>query len=422
MTRILHPQRKALAEHLSEYIKRVELVVYSLPILEWSFANTIVKCDESRPSCLNCITADLSCGYRTARSPSSPAPTPAIDQQTASIDSPASGIYSTAGSPNSGRSSLTTSNNAFLHQSSYPNEVNIFHLELLHHMSTEGCRDFRGDTVKARQAIDAAINIAIGAPFLMHEILAISALHLTIVRPDSKEFYSNQAAELQTHALSLFNNLPDTYNSANPIPVFLFSSFLGIHVLFDTLLYRPADFNLFIDRFVGYLRLHRGVSTIAKGSYTLLKDTELRSLLPTGEQGEREGGNECAVLKSLMQSADLSQTSVNVCQKAIEQLQWVFDISQLQAGSGDENGEADMIFAWPVGLSPEFTELLLQKKPEALAILAHYAVLLHWRRSLWIIKDGGRFLIESIRRYLGSYWDPWLAFPISVLPELESNT
>ena len=365
------------------------------------------------------MTANISCGYHRADPSSSPASTPVSDQ-TASIDSPGSGFYSAAESPIFGRNPITTSNHTLSYQNFPPNGVNILHLELFHHLSSVTWKGFRVGGNNARQAFDAVINFAFGAPFLMHEILAISALHLSTLRPNQKELYSNKAAELQTYALSLFNNLPDSYNSENPIPVFLFSSFLGIHVLFDTLLYRPADFSLFIDRFVGCLRLHRGVYTLAKGSWALLQDTELRPLIITREQGETEG-NECAVLKSLMRSADLSQASVDTCQKAIERLQWVFDCSHLQTESTEDAGEADLIFAWPITISPEFTELLLQKRPEALAVLAHYAVLLHWRRNLWIIKDGGMFLMESIMRYLGSYWEHWLAFPISVLREVESN-
>lgn len=68
-------------------------------------------------------------------------------------------------------------------------------------------------------------------------------------------------------------------------------------------------------------------------------------------------------------------------------------------------------------MSPEFNELLVQKRPEALAILAHYAILLHWSRQLWVIKDGGEFLIKAIVKYLGSYWEPWMAYPLSVIAE-----
>lgn len=367
------------------------------------------------------MSAEFSCAYRRESPPSSTAATPISDQQTSSTDSPAGDIYSVTGTPIFGTNPITPSEGAFLDQPLQSNEVNLLHLELFHHMTSVTCKEFQRDGVKNTQSFDAIINFALGAPFLMHEVLAISALHLSTLRTNQKEFYSNQAAQLQNEALSLFTNLPDNYTSEIPIPVFLFSSFLGIHVLFDTLLFRPLDFSRFMERFVGYLRLHRGVITIARGSWTLLRDTELGPLLSTGEKSNT-AGNECAVLKSLMESADLSQNSIDICLKAIERLQWVFDSSHLQSGSTEKAGEADLIFAWPITISPEFTELLLQKKPEALAVLAHYAVLLHWRRDLWIINDGGIFLINSIVRHLGSYWEPWLALPISILQEMDSIT
>jgi hypothetical protein len=360
--------------------------------------------------------------YHPASSTSSPTP----DLQTVSTDSRTEESYSPVDPPTISTplatSSSATSHHAFSYQSSSQSVVNMHHLELLHHMSTVTCKEVGSDGNKSRQAFEVGMSFALNAPFLMHEILAISALHLSTLRPNQKDFYCNQATELQTSALSLFTNLSDSYNTANPVPIFLFSSFLGIHVLFDTLLFRPSNFSVFIERFVEYLRLHRGVSTIAKGTYTLMRETELEVLISRGEGGEIKG-NECDELMSLVSSADLSQASIDVCRKAVEHLQWVFDSSNVRNNptSSEDMGDAGVIFAWPITISQEFIELLRQKRPEALAILGNYAVLLHWRRDLWIFGDGGRFLIESIAKYLGSYWEHWLAFPMSVLRAVDAT-
>lgn len=305
----------------------------------------------------------------------------------------------------------------------------MLHLILLHHASSKIFKDFNGNSIEAKKSCDAAISVAFEAPFLMFELLALSALHLSTLRPDQKEFYSNEAAQLQTQALAHFNNLSDTYKSSTPIPIFMFSSFLGIHVLFDTLLFRPADFGIFIDRFVGYLRLHRGTCTLGRGAYSLIRGSEEhRHMIPGTDVLSLEkvsSKNECATLKSLIQSADLSQASVNACQQAIDLLQWSFDSSRPQPSTQSEGstssdgnaetGQVDTLFAWPITIPLEFTELILQRKPEALAILAHYGVLLHQRRDFWIIQDGGEFLISAIVRYLGSYWEHWLELPMSIL-------
>jgi len=302
---------------------------------------------------------------------------------------------------------------ASVSHSSSQSDVNMLHLELLHHMSSVTWKDLAPGGTHSKVTFDAGIKIALDAPFLMYELLAVSALHLSTLRLAQQEFYRSEASNLQKKALAMFNNLNDGWISENTIPTFLFSAFVGIHVIFDTLLFRPSDFCGFIDNFVEHLRLHRGVYTVLGGPWNVLLESEITPMLRTRDltQCQISGHNECGPLKALIQSRNLSQAAIEICVQEVERLQWVFDSSRKDEESIDGDMEADLTFAWPSTVSFEFTELLLQKLPEALAILAHYAVILHWKRNLWIVKDGGIFLIEAIMRHLGSYWEPWLDFP-----------
>lgn len=56
-------------------------------------------------------------------------------------------------------------------------------------------------------AIPAAFYIkhALEIPFLMHEVLALSALHLSTRDTKSRQFYRSYAIGLQNRALSLFH-------------------------------------------------------------------------------------------------------------------------------------------------------------------------------------------------------------------------
>lgn len=63
----------------------------------------------------------------------------------------------------------------------------------------------------------------------------------------------------------------------------------------------------------------------------------------------------------------------------------------------------------------EFTELLSQRRPEAIAIMGHWALLLHYSRDLWHVADSGSYLLRSISEYLGQDWEQWLSWPLSVL-------
>ena len=78
------------------------------------------------------------------------------------------------------------------------------------------------------------------------------------------------------------------------------------------------------------------------------------------------------------------------------------------------------VIAWPVMIPEEYIHALHMRRPEALVILAHYAVLLHKYRQLWIFGDGGRFLIESICDFFGADWEGWLEWPMEALRDSSS--
>jgi len=292
--------------------------------------------------------------------------------------------------------------------------VNLHHLELFHHFSTATYTFAGVDHKLAEVSRQIAVKSGLSAPYLMHEILAIAARHLSILRPAQQEFYIHQATQLQTHAISLFNSTKPDVTADNCVPMFLFSSLLGVHVLCDTLAFRDDDFCAFLKRFTSYLQLHRGVRAVTSRSWHLLRKTELEPILQMGEAlAEVQGmGEECDRLRTLITSADLGPSSIKACQQAIEYLQWVFD-SQCKPSELDDI--VHMVFSWPLLVSSEYTDLLLQQRPEALIILAYYAVLLHYCREIWVIGDSGQFLIQHITRHVGTNWEEWLAWPNEVL-------
>lgn len=147
----------------------------------------------------------------------------------------------------------------------------------------------------------------------------------------------------------------------------------------------------------------------------MLHQSVLKPLIVDGESlyhFDGRLGAGCDKLLNLVQAAKLGATLTNIYKQAIEHLQSSTN-ALMAAGSlaGSINGSS----GWPVLVSPEYIDLLLQRRPEALVILAHYAILLHYCRDSWMFGDGGRFLIESIRDFLGPDWTEWLEWPIKAL-------
>ncbi|KAK0109946.1 hypothetical protein ONS95_002613 [Cadophora gregata] len=304
----------------------------------------------------------------------------------------------------------------------------MLHLELLTHARTvaDAMNCFEISREETRKAVEEILQHALLTPYLMHEILSVSAAHLSTLRPAQRVLLRNQATELQTSALSLFNASMQNTARHNPssdcVPRFVFSSLLGSHMLHDTIIYRDGDFPAFIDNFVRYLHVTKGVTLNIQGNWDDLHETALKPFLEAGEKslrgGELEFAPECEKLEMLLKSADLGPTAAKAYESALSCLKAAYYAHRKVAsvdshfeGSSLLYGARTGVYAWPILVPTEYAELVLQRRPEALAILAHYAILLHRYRDSWMIGDGGRYMIEAITRYLGPYWGPWLASP-----------
>jgi hypothetical protein len=118
---------------------------------------------------------------------------------------------------------------------------------------------------------------ALSAPYVMYQILALSALHLSHTRTAQTSHYREQATFLQSEALSLFNSSWAKASTENCVPMLIFSSFLGLHTLGEAVRDSESDEGGFLNRFVTYLNLHRGVRVVMSESWQLLLQSNISS-------------------------------------------------------------------------------------------------------------------------------------------------
>lgn len=332
---------------------------------------------------------------------------------------------STAPSP-AATPGLTSSVPSYIRPDDEGPSFSLNHLALMHHLERAKFAMLVGNEEEITGFFDMMFRTAYDVPYLMDEFLAFSALHLSTLHDDPpvKSRYRQQAAQLQTRALTQFNSMDPETRNGKVLAMFVFSSMLGLHTLFETGASFNGDLGDFLDSFIQYLTLHRGVQAVIRSNWDLIRNTEMKIVINPIEHYDRTnippGGlraeKECAKLKDLVQG--LSQSSganplVDTCLEGIKALEWV-----LERHSGlDLRYKAQAVSAWPIMLSAEFIELLKQRRPEALAISAHWAVVLHLNRQFWVYGDTGRILILAVTKHLGSYWDEWLAWPKEVLSD-----
>lgn len=287
-------------------------------------------------------------------------------------------------------------------------------MELVAHMTLDKKMFNLGTSVSDYSStISLALNMGYKSPYLLYQLLAYSARHLAFLHPERSAFYLHQAVTLQTRAVSLFNAAWTEVNQSNCVAIILFSTVLGHHLLADTLAKRDhGGLEAFMTQCMQCVNMHRGIRTAIFTAWPLLMESELEPIMSMskGLTSRSPRGNHCWQLRELVNNADgLEEKVKEGCRYAIRYLQIGFDA--ILAEEEKEGTRYEMMFLWILLMPPEFASLLATNRPEALILLAYYALLLHHGRSRWQIGDSGAYVLELITGYLGPEWDQWLEYP-----------
>ncbi|KAL0937158.1 Upc2 protein [Colletotrichum truncatum] len=270
-----------------------------------------------------------------------------------------------------------------------------------------------------RPMTDQTLEAALQNPYLLDVLLGLSAQHLAVLYPSQADYYHHQATQLQTRGLSRFNQARDDISGEKSIPMFLFASTLGHQLLCDSLRSCRDDFDSYLGQFAWYLEIHRGVSTVTNCSWKTIRESGVKTFVqfleaakPTTEAPEID------TLHCMLDQSNLSPVSLQACRQATETLRNSFHIYRSILKRSIHTSAS--VTSFGACVTTDFIDVLKQRRPEALVILAFYAVLLHWCRNFWIFSDAGQFMIRSIAARLGDHGSKWLAFPLSVL-EMEQT-
>jgi hypothetical protein len=275
------------------------------------------------------------------------------------------------------------------------------------------------------EQIRTMMPMIVSQPYTMYQLLALSAMHMSHTHMEEANRYLEEARSLQTQALRAFNDAHIEVTVENCVPMLSFSTLIGLYALAEVAGNAEADAGVVLDGFITYMNLHRGVRAIFSQSWTFLNQTSVASIVECAENAINHTSSshqETAVavahrLHTLIDQADMSENSRQVCGVAASQLDIVY-----QTGSDSAVPGSGLLWVWPINLSSEFTDLLSMRKPEALIILAYYAVLLHRRRRVWLVGNVGGILIHEISKFLGTFWKTWLDWPNEVISQHQGDT
>ncbi|KAH7129443.1 hypothetical protein B0J13DRAFT_482754 [Dactylonectria estremocensis] len=289
------------------------------------------------------------------------------------------------------------------------------HLTLLHHAKSAPL--FNPDMIQL--VLDIAMTWAIDGPYVLDQLLALSADHFIASLPERAPAYQGIANELQTRALMFFNleTQHQTTEDAHRthMPRFVFSSLLSMRMLHETFTHHRASFHVFIERFLESVLLHQGVRAVLQSGFTpahgWASAEPLFAKFEAAGLDTAKSNAECAELNKAIDASDLGPTAIAACKSAAESLQATFN---MHANLPDDSN-THAATAFPIMLAPEFIDVLRKHRPEALLVMAYYGALLHRCRRSWVIGDAGQFLVHLIANHLGNFWKDPMQWPLQVI-------
>lgn len=263
-------------------------------------------------------------------------------------------------------------------------------------------------------------------PFLLHGILAISALHRRHQNPTvNQEADLELARHHQQTALNLYIPLLEEITADNCHALFAFSQIIGAVsyalLMIDKEYLTPIEF---IRNVLGLFDLLIGSTVIALQGKDWLRAGELApmmghgpimldwNMLPISDEPTQALGTLAERIARLSPQPEDPATSAFSFEtrkksylSAIEKLNPLFPRKPMTVP------KISTVIGWPVFLDPAFVALLKQEDEASFVVLAYYAVTLHKLKHIWWIDGLGSSLLQAVTDVVGSGWTPYLVWP-----------
>ena len=265
------------------------------------------------------------------------------------------------------------------------------------------------------------VEIAFEYPFLMHELLAISALHLARLRPEKSSFFIQTSDDHAATALALFQPQIANLTAENCHACFAFSTTLFVHAwaIQDTakptaLFFRPKALPTEPEIVnIQWVKLHRGSQTILQSIYPVLADgplevifTPWRYLDPDRHDPLLPG--ESRLFEDLSEAfTSLSATSQAILTEALHKLKRIFSMLTYYPNIS----KLSIVMAWFPMISEDYLKMMEQKIPEALLLVLYYCVALKRLEHLWWVRGKAENLLNTVNAEMGPGWERWTRWP-----------
>ncbi|RSL92795.1 hypothetical protein CDV31_015001 [Fusarium ambrosium] len=255
-------------------------------------------------------------------------------------------------------------------------------------------------------------SMAVAYPFLMHQILAVSAFHLASLNPSQGKAHLSRAFQHQHHAICGVRAEVSAVTARNCHALFAASSLLFIGAFAAC---SPArgrrSLRQEVDDMLGVFTLVRGVRSILNSFNGAIRDGILGDFM---ECNSHTGGT--GLLTSLLQRlpriTENFDTKMDPVVKALAE-EAIFALGESVGRASASSPELNVAIIWPMTLKDEFLDLIRAHHPAALVVVAHYCTVLDAVGSkFWFLENWGHRLLTAIVEGLGPCWYESVRWPM----------
>ncbi|GJC85929.1 sterol uptake control protein 2 [Colletotrichum liriopes] len=402
-------------------------------------------CGEERPKCGSCIRREVLCEY--------PGEPQAIND--VAVDTPTGRVgcvsppQSTSGShssradfnlqgrsargpPATGVATPGTDSGASEPSVATGSNFSITDLALLHHWTVYTSVDvYRTPELNPLWQVIFP-QIGFRYPFVAHAILSLSALHLAYIEGSKNGEYVMKATRHHEEALQGFHEVVRHVSVENSEALLAWSLINVLYVfgitkqLADNV--EGSSPRLRKDRVLGaeWIPMIRGVDAVLGPTYDYLRVGRMSQVIDLGNWSELDPDDASAEEMDIQvcraretwkngSDAEVYEETLRVlrkCRMFILQFD-TMDPRTLQQWSCNRAWAGPLAF---VHFAPQsYFTLLHQRQPQALILFAFFGALLHGLNRHWFMEGWGKDIVEVVEELLGSYWRPWVVWPLGVV-------
>lgn len=336
------------------------------------------KCGEEKPRCKNCQAHNADCVYEAVTSRRT-TPKPALtDSRPTTPTTPIS--------------------------QDGPPVFTLEHMELLHHYTASTSLTF-SSTVQAIEVWqDRVPRLAMNADYVLQALLAVSALHLSQIRPHARSSYWSTGVKLYHAALSKAQQEMENVTEENCIYVYIFSMLTCFYSLAQNgELATRSDHGESVDdedmNLIDWVFLFRGTKALLMLPYQRILHSG--PLAPIFQQGSKRAFRLRAY--PISDPGRVTDELREIVPDPAEQVIYRDAIQHLQksfhAVYGRPAGETETtdIFVWLFDVSEEFMDRLRRHEGPALAIFICFSLLVGQLQGVWWAKGWGEWISVRLR-------------------------